>query len=170
MPEPESQRQPVPRVDGDEIAVALAFLGFARECVVKKTEGLGDDALRRAVVPTGTNLLGLVQHLAASERFWFAHHVAGEPLPEPFDDDDFFSMTVPADRAAADVIADYRAAAARSDEIVRAVGDPGAPMARAVDGRTLPLRWALAHVTGETTRHAGHADILRELLDGTTGR
>jgi hypothetical protein len=68
------------------------------------------------------------------------------------------------------VLADYRAACEESDRIVVAAGDPDTPVALPVDGRHQSLRWVLAHMTSETARHAGHADILRELIDGTTGR
>jgi Protein of unknown function (DUF664) len=79
-------------------------------------------------------------------------------------------MAVPAYRAAADVLAGYRSAIAGSDRAIRAVGDPQARIAIPVDSNRHTLRWVIAHMTSETARHAGHADILREQLDGTTGR
>jgi uncharacterized protein DUF664 len=79
-------------------------------------------------------------------------------------------MAVPASRAAAGVLRDYQAAIQDSDRATRAVGDPGARFAVPVDGNRHTLRWVIAHMTSETARHAGHADILREQLDGTTGR
>ena len=79
-------------------------------------------------------------------------------------------MAVPADRAAADVLAGYRAAIEDSDRAIRTVGDPEARFAIPVDGNRHTLRWVMAHMTSETARHAGHADIFREQLDGTTGR
>lgn len=169
----ESQRRPVPFVDTSELDTALAFLRFARESVVKKLEGLDEAAARRELVSSGTNLLGLIRHLAMSEQFWFHHHVAGEPLTAPRDHT-FFSMDVEPVRRVEDVVADYRAAAAHSDELVTAVGDPDTLTAEPVEAdggsERRRLRWVLAHMTSETARHAGHADILRELLDGTTGR
>ncbi|MGI8867653.1 MAG: DinB family protein [Mycobacteriales bacterium] len=162
----ESQRQPVPREDGGELDTALAFLRFARESLVKKTAGLDEEQVRRVLVPTGTNLLGLVQHMTDGERYWFGHHVAGHEQDAAPD----FGMAVPADRSTAEVLADYRAACADSDAIIRAVGRPGSRIARPVDDEPKTLRWVLAHVITETTRHAGHADILRELIDGVTGR
>jgi len=163
---PETQRQPVPRIDTSELDTALAFLRFARESVLKKTDGLDDEKLRRVLVGTGTNLLGLVQHLTDGERFWFGFQLAGVGAGEDFT----FDMKVPADRSAADVLAGYRAAIVDSDAAILAVGDPQAHMAEPVDGEQLTLRWVLAHMTSETARHAGHADILREQLDGITGR
>ena len=162
----ETQREPVPRVDSGELDTALAFLSFARHCMLKKTGGLSDEQLRRVLTGSGTSILGLVQHLAEVERYWFGHHLAGAA----WDAGQEHGMAVPADRAAADVLADYRAAIQDSDRAIRAAGDPEARFAVPVDGSRHTLRWVMAHMTSETARHAGHADILREQLDGTTGR
>jgi hypothetical protein len=162
----ESQRRTVPLLRADELETALAFLDFQRESVLIKTDGLDDDQLRRVLVPTGTNLLGLLRHLTVSEWYWFGFHLTGRPTRAKWD----FRMEVPADVAAADVINDYRAAAAASDQAIRTAGDPAAPLAELVNGQPLTVRWVLAHMTTETARHAGHADILREQIDGATGR
>jgi uncharacterized damage-inducible protein DinB len=161
----ESQREPVPRNDAGERDTALAFLSFARHCVIKKTEGLTDEQLRRPMVDSGTSLLGLVQHLVDAERCWFGYHVGGRSA------DDFdFSMDVPADRPVAEVLQGYRDAIAASDEVLAGVTNLDQLMVKPVEDNRHSVRWVVAHMTGETTRHAGHADILRELIDGTTGR
>jgi hypothetical protein len=162
----EIQRESVPRDDGSELETALAFLGFARHCVLKKTEGLDEEQLRRTLVPSGTSLLGLVQHLCDGEKYWFGHHVAGDPAAADVD----FSMTVPAERSVAEVLAAYRAAATASDAVLAAVGDLDMSVSRPIDGEHLSVRWVVAHMTSETARHAGHADVLREQIDGVTGR
>jgi uncharacterized damage-inducible protein DinB len=162
----ETQRQPVPRNDAGELDTATAFLSFARACVLKKADGLSEEQLRRVLVGSGTNILGLIQHLTVAERVWFGHDLLGAEL----DQDPDFTMEVPAGRSAERVLADYRDAIAASDAAIRAVGDPAALMIEPVDGTRLSLRWLLAHATSETARHAGHADILREQLDGVTGR
>ncbi|MFC4036876.1 DinB family protein [Dactylosporangium siamense] len=162
----ETQRRPVPRNDDGELDTALAFLTFARESVLIKTEGLSDEQLRRVLVDTGTNLLGLVQHLTVAERYWFGHHLADVEPPQDWD----YGMSVPVSRGTEEVLEGYRAASRRSDELIRDLGDPTALAVRPVDGKRVTLRWVLAHMTSETVRHAGHADILREQLDGTTGR
>jgi Protein of unknown function (DUF664) len=162
----ETQREPTPRTDDGELATALAFLDFARSCLLKKVDGLDEEQLRRRLVVSETNLLGLVQHCAAGERWWFAHHVGGDPAYADVD----FSMVVPPERSAAEVVADYRAAIEDSNRHIAAAGSPDALTAVPVDGRPKTLRWVLAHKTSELARHVGHADILRELLDGTTGR
>lgn len=162
----ETQRSPVPRNDDGELDTAMAFLGFARECVVKKTDGLSEEQLRRVLVGSGTTLLGLVHHLTLAERLWFGYYVAGREADDPGDVD----MAVPEGRSAEEVLAGYRAAIEASDAAVRAAGDPAKPVAIPVAGTFHSLRWVLTHMTSETARHAGHADILREQIDGTTGR
>ena len=162
----ETQREPVPRDDSGELGTALAFLSFARHCVLKKADGLSGEQFRRVLVGSGASILGLIQHLTEAERYWFGHHLAGGA----WDPDSEHGMTVPAGRAAADVLLDYREAIGDSDRAIRAVGDPDARLAIAVDGNRHTLRWVIAHMTSETARHAGHADILREQLDGTIGR
>jgi uncharacterized damage-inducible protein DinB len=162
----ETQREPVPRVDSGELDTALAFLSFSRHCVLKKADGLSDEQLRRALVGSGTSIIGLVQHLAEAERYWFGYHLVGAA----FDADRESGMAVPADRAVADVLRDYQTAVDESDRAIQSVGDPEARIAVAVEGNRHTLRWVVAHMTSETARHAGHADILREQLDGVTGR
>ena len=118
----EIQREPVPRIDDGELDTALAFLSFARHCVLKKASGLSEEQLRRVLVPSGTSILGLVQHLAETERYWFGYHLAGGA----WDAGQEHGMAVPAGRAAADVLAGYRAAIEDSDRAIRAAGDPQA--------------------------------------------
>ena len=156
----------MPRNDAGERDTAMAFLSFARECVMKKTDGLTEEQLRQVLVESGTTLLGLVCHLTAAERLWFGYHVAGRQQDDPGDID----MEVPADRSADQVLADYRSAIEISDAAIRSAGDLGTPMTIPIEGNCHSVRWVLAHMTSETARHAGHADILREQIDGTTGR
>jgi hypothetical protein len=162
----ESQRERVPLNDGGELDTAVAFLSFARSCVLKKVEGLTEEQLLRRLVVSDTTLLGLVQHLTDGERYWFGHTLAGDPRHAGVD----FDMVIEPGRSADQVIAEYRAAIVESDAHIRAAGDPDVRTAQPVGDEPLTLRWLLAHMTSETVRHAGHADILRELIDGTTGR
>ena len=163
----ESQRQPVPREDRSEAATALAFLAFARASLLKKLDGLDEEQVRRRLVATDTTLLGLVQHCTDGERYWFDHVVAGNG---PDDHDITFDFVVSSERTKDQVVADYLEAVAASDAVIAGHGDFDAPAARPVDGVPKSLRWVVAHMTSEVARHAGHADILRELVDGTTGR
>jgi uncharacterized damage-inducible protein DinB len=167
---PETQRSQVPRNDGGELDTALAFLSFARESVLKKTEGLHDEQLRRVMVDTGTSILGLVRHVTVSEKWWFGYHLIGRYDDDPDEATWDFEMAVPAGLTSAEIIQGYRDAITDSDEILSDFNDPEALTARTVAGEPKSLRWVLAHLTSETARHAGHADILREQIDGITGR
>ncbi|GAA0576501.1 DinB family protein [Paractinoplanes ferrugineus] len=162
----ETQRERVPLDDGGETDTALAFLAFARSCVLKKLDGLDEEQLRRRLVVSDTTLLGLVQHLTDAERYWFGYTLAGDRRWAEVD----FDMVVPPERSAAEVVADYRTAIAESDAHIAAAAGFDTLTAQPVGAEPRTLRWVVAHLASETVRHAGHADILRELVDGVTGR
>ena len=158
---PMIDRKP-PRLVAGERATLLALLQYQRESFVRKADGVGDDAARRAAVPSGTSLLWLVKHMARAERVWIGERFAGG---DPAGADD----TVRPDDTLAAALDDYRATWARVDAIV--AGAALDDECRRLDGDPpVNLRWVLMHLLEETARHAGHADILRELVDGETGR
>src|SRR4051794_2486350 len=132
----ETQREPTPRADGGELETALAFLGFARKCLLKKVEGLDEEQLRRRLVASDTTLIGLVQHCAAGERWWFAYHLGGDQRYADVD----FSMVVPSGRRGAAVIDDFRDAVQVSDRHIAAAGSPEALTVVPVDGEHKTLR------------------------------
>jgi hypothetical protein len=151
-----------PRLCASEPETLLALLQFQRESLIRKLDGVDEVAARRSPVGSGTTLLWLLKHLAQAETRWVQVRFAG--LNPVLPDD-----TVQPDDTIASAIACYRAASARADSIARTAGldDP----CRGDDGgEPVNLRWVLAHLLEETARHAGHADILRELIDGSTGR
>ena len=137
----------------------LALLQFQRESLVRKVTGVDEEAARRSPVGSGTSLLWLVQHLAHAEEVWVLHRFAGEDLPA--------TAGAPTLGAAVDA---YRRSWARVDAVIDASPTLDAPCRRIGDDPPVNLRWVLMHLLEETARHAGHADILRELIDGTTGR
>ena len=139
-----------------------------RDAVLWKLEGLGDDDLRRAMTPSGTNLLGLVKHLAAVEYNWFCETFGRETEPLPFDEDDpDADLRVRPDESTEDVLAFYARARAAADKAIEEVGLE--QTGTAWFGDAVTMRWVLIHMIEETARHNGHLDILREMLDGTTG-
>ncbi|WP_225826869.1 DinB family protein [Streptomyces naphthomycinicus] len=145
-----------------------ASLDRHRDAVLWKLEGLDDEQLRRPMTPTGTNLLGLVKHLASVEYGWFVETFGREVEPlwfDPYTDED---MTVGPEETTDRIIAFYGRARAAADRVITelSMDAPGRPAWRDV---TVSLRWVLVHMTEETARHAGHMDILRELIDGATG-
>ncbi|KIA62792.1 DinB family protein [Nocardia vulneris] len=151
---------PPPRTGSSEAATLRGFLDYLRDSIAAKVDGAPEPQVRTAAVASGTNLLGLLTHLTAVERSMFL----GDNVTD-------WQATFHADPAdtVAEVVARYRAAVARANEILDGCTDLTAPIPR--PGRPAPsVRWALAHMIEETGRHAGHADILRELIDGTTGR
>lgn len=146
-----------------ELDALLATLDALRASVLKKLGGLSEDDARRSTVPSGTNLAGLIQHLTFVESKWFEQIVAGRKprgAKRSMQVDRSVSLTV--------LRSDYRAACEASNAIVRRLGDPTAPVTDR--GKAHDLRWAMLAVIDETARHAGHADIIREQIDGVTGR
>jgi hypothetical protein len=154
--------QKPPRLATDERTTVLALLQFQRDSMVRKVTGVGDESARRQLVGSGTTLLWLVRHMAGAELRWVVNRFAGEDV-EIVDEID------PGDTLA-DAVAAYRGTWARVDAIVAAT--PSLEEHSRIDVGATPvnLRWILMHLLEETARHAGHADILREQLDGDTGR
>ena len=151
----------------DERAVLEAFLDFNRCAVVRKVRDLPDPAGRQRLVPSATTLAGLVKHLTQVETNWFCRVLARELPPLPADLDPVTSFAVADDERLADLVDGYEAACARSRAAAaRFALDDTVPQAEL---GTVSLRWIYVHLIEETARHAGHADILRELTDGATG-
>lgn len=147
-------------------------LRFVRDVMLWKLEGLSEYDIRRPLTMTGTNLLGLVKHLTVSEGRYFGE-IFGRPFPEPLirweDADEDVDKWATESETRADVVARYRLACAHADATIEALplDAPGhVPWWPRPD---VMLFNVLVHVLTETNRHAGHADILREQLDGTTG-
>jgi uncharacterized damage-inducible protein DinB len=139
-----------------------------RDVILWKLDGLDDADLRRPITPSGTSLLGLVKHLASVEYGWFCHTFGRETEPLPFDEDDENAdLRVRPDETTDDIVAFYGRAAAAADQVITDVDldDTGT----AWFGDAVSMRWVLIHMIEETARHAGHADIVRELIDGATG-
>jgi uncharacterized damage-inducible protein DinB len=153
----------------------LGYLQRAREAVVWKLEGASELGVRRPLTPTGTNLLGLVKHLAAVDAGYLGA-VFGRPFPEPlpWDDEDAepeADMWATAGESREELVALYRRVWAHGDATVAALDletrglVPWWPAER----REPTLHRVLVHLIAETSRHAGHADIVRELVDGGVG-
>ena len=151
-----------PHTGADEKATLLGFLDYLRAAIAAKAEGVAEPQVRTAGVPSGTNLLGLIKHLTFVERFYFL----GEDVA------DWAATLRPTPDDTADgVLAGYREAARRSNDVIDGYADLTQPAPRPPRRRSAPsMRWLLVHMIEETGRHAGHADILREQIDGATGR
>jgi hypothetical protein len=154
--------QKPPRAIGDERATLQTLLQYQRDSIVRKVDGLTDEEARRSPVPSGTSLLWLVKHLSYAETVWLAIRFDGQQIDLP-DNEVRDADTL------AEAVAGYRRTWERSDAIAQAAELDD--LCQVIDVEPRPdLRWVLAHLLEETARHAGHADLLRELIDGATGR
>lgn len=156
-----------PDGDADEKATLLAFLNYVRDAVAAKAQGLDGGQGRKPGVPSGTSVFGLVKHLTAAELYWFAWAFEGADIEHPD-----FGMNLSERDGADSLLAAYRSAIERSNEIIERCDDLNDPCARAAGkaAGVRSMRWVLIHMIEETARHAGHADILREQADGSVGR
>jgi uncharacterized damage-inducible protein DinB len=151
----------------DEATSLVRFLDFQRDTVIGKIEGLDREAAARSPVPSGTSLLGLVKHLTHVERFWFQAVFTGRDVAFPWTDEDPDADWRPGEEETVDqAVSGYRGAIAASQEAI--AGASLDDVGRYRD-REFTLRWIMLHMIEETARHAGHADIIREQVDGTTG-
>jgi uncharacterized damage-inducible protein DinB len=166
-----------PRVDpepsANERITLTEFLDWYRQTMAVKLDGLTDEQARVRLVGSDTNLLGLVRHLTEVERNWFRRRVRGEDAPprySPDADPDGDFHDGPGDTIAA-ALAAYDEECAISRAITADTASLDELSAVPIKGYDAPvsLRWILVHMIEETARHAGHADIIRELIDGETG-
>ncbi|WP_433203623.1 DinB family protein [Dactylosporangium sp. CS-047395] len=152
------------------------YLQRGRDALVWKLDGLSEYDARRPLVPTGTNLLGLVKHVASVEAGYFGE-TFGRPFPEPlpwFDDDDAevnADMWVTPQESRQDIVGLYRRVWAHSDATIEALDldAHGRVPWWKPESADVTLHRVLIHMIAENERHCGHADIIRELIDGAAG-
>jgi len=151
-----------PRLAAGERETLLALWRYQRESMVRKVEDLDPETASRRLVDSDTTLLWLLRHLIRAESLWILGRFADQHEHVP-------SEQTPADDTVAAAVADYRSCWERVDAVIAdhdlddlATGDDATP--------TVNLRWIVMHLLEETARHAGHADILREQIDGQLGR
>jgi hypothetical protein len=156
----------------DERTMLRQWLEYHRATLELKCEGLTADELRqRAVPPSSLSLLGIVRHMGEVERGWFRRGLAGEDAPSVYYDDanpdgDFDDV----DGADIDeAFAYWRAECERAREIEATFASPDEAAPNAKRGVDISVRWVMLHMIEEYARHNGHADLLRERIDGTTG-
>ncbi len=170
------RRNPPPH--GDEVTLLRGFLDHHRDTLRLKTEGLDTAQLSTSLPPSTMTLGGLLKHLAFVEDHWFGYVLSGRPRAEPWRDMDW----------AADPDGDWVSAASQSPTALRTTYDAAVAASDAIldevlgsddldqvavrprrQGGGASLRWILLHMLGEYARHNGHADLIRESLDGETG-
>jgi uncharacterized damage-inducible protein DinB len=156
-----------PGLQANERDMLNGWLEHHRAILLWKCEGLTDEQLRRRSVPPSTmSLLGLIRHMTDVERGWFQQVLLGEDAPDLY--------STPDDRDAVEVAAAFSAFEAECDASRQAVAaapdlDVLSKEGSSRTGEQFSLRWILTHMIEEYARHNGHADLLRETVDGTTG-
>jgi len=149
-----------PRTGGSETKILPSTLRYLRESLIRKAEGLDEESARWSPVASGTSIAWLIDHMAFVEDIWFVNRFLGQGEIGAF----VLSDSLPA------AINNYEAVGRRVDAIIEDTTDLDTLSRGDVGGEPVSIRWILTHLIGELARHAGHADIIRELIDESTGR
>lgn len=172
MSDAADQRTPLPTISttADELTMLSEFLDYYRTVFLRKVQGIDDQQARVRVAASTIDLLGLTRHLVDVERWWFRAVFTAEVTDGVYDaedDPDADWHHAPADTLA-DALVHWHHEVGRAREIVAACADPAALSAldTARRGR-VSLRWVMVHMIEEYARHCGHADLVREAIDGT---
>ena len=163
---------PDPPFAVDERETLVTFLDYYRSVLLRKASGLTQAQLAVAVPPSDMTLGGLVKHMALVENSWFVRNWQGADPGEPWtsvdwDADPDWDFHSAADDEPEQLLALYTAAIERSRQAIEACDDLSATAESR--GRVISLRWMLVHMIEEYARHNGHADLMRELIDGAVG-
>ena len=178
MTDVDDQGRTEPPVAADEVATLLGFLDYQRQTFAWKCGGLDAAGLRAVVGVSSMTLGGLLKHLALVEEDWFAQCLLGQPARSPWNAVDWTSDRDWEWHTAADDAPDYLFGLWRDSVelarscVTRALSSGGLDQLAVrtwADGRAPSLRWILCHLIEEYARHNGHADLLRESVDGVTG-
>jgi uncharacterized damage-inducible protein DinB len=164
-----------PPESGPELDQLTNVLDYQRETILQKTDGLTRDQLAQQLPTSSLTLGGLLNHLALVEDSWFRVRFSG--LPDDalwagidWDADPDYEFRTAADVEPQELRRRYAAACASSREVVAGAQSlDQLSVEKRQNGMHVDLRWVLLHLIEETARHAGHADLLREAVDGTTG-
>jgi uncharacterized damage-inducible protein DinB len=172
--------RPEPPQEGDEAATLLGFLDYQRATFAWKSGGLSEEQLREVLPPTSMTLGGMLKHLAYVEDYWFTEVAGGEPTPEPWASVDLttdpdWDWCSSAENSGAELRTLWSERVERSRRVIDALLRRGETETLgethpAWDGQgRVSLRWVLVHMIEEYARHNGHADLIRQSIDGQTG-
>src|SRR3954452_7088330 len=160
---------------GSEPEQLSHFLDTQRAVLLRKADGLSIEQLAQPHPPSTLTLAGLLHHGALVEDWWFRVRFAGQPpqalwADVDFDEDPEWEFRTAVDLDAEELRDRYRSACERSRAVVASASSLDATAAATFgDGTSYNLRWVMLHMIEETARHAGHADLIRESIDGATG-
>jgi uncharacterized damage-inducible protein DinB len=164
-----------PDPSGSELELLAQYLDYQRETMLSKTQGLSREQMARTHAPSQLTLAGLLYHLSLVEEDWMEVRFSGHPDREPWaavdwDADPDWEFRTAVDLEPEQLRVRYREACERSRHVVSQAADLGQLSVKPLrDGQRFSLRWVLLHLIEETARHAGHADFLREAIDGVVG-
>ncbi len=159
----------------DERTALVEMLDYYRAVMLRKAEGLSDSQLAIQLPPSDLTLGGLLMHLALVEDSWFQATFLGAEIGEPWsgfdwESDPDWEFHHAHESGAEVIVAQYEGSIARSREVVdRAQSLDALAAQHTRDGDAINLRWILVHLIEEYARHAGHADLIRQSIDGATG-
>jgi len=174
----DEQGRPEPPIAADETATLLGYLDYQRATLQWKCRGLDAEGLRATTAESSMTLGGLLKHMAVVEEGWFSESLHGRPLGPPWDAIDWkadrdWEWHSAAEDSPDELMALWQDAVARSRSLVAEALPNGGfdQLAKRTwpDGRAPSLRWIVCHMIEEYARHNGHADLLRESIDGETG-
>ncbi len=160
---------------GGERDTLIEMLDYYRAVLARKAHGLSDAELSTPLAPSTLTIGGLLRHMAAVEDGWFHHRFAGNDESEPWasapwEEDPDWEFRTATDMAGAQLLRELHDAVARSRAVVDSTQSLDTMAARARDdGLEWNLRWIMVHMIEEYARHCGHADLIRESIDGATG-
>jgi len=157
----------------DELTTLQGMLDMQRSILLWKLDDVSEEDARRPLVKSGTSLLGVVKHMAWVEQWWFVEFIGGGSPDYPWSDDDpDADFRIGDGETIASISELYAASVASANEVIanaESLDVTGSLDSDDPDRRRRSLRWVLVHMIEETARHAGHLDIIRELIDDTTG-
>jgi hypothetical protein len=169
---------PLPAVAADEATTLEQFLDYYRSVLLRKADGIDEMQARVRIAPSSLDLLGLVRHMALVEQWWFTQAFAGVAEPDwwadPDDPDRDWhhtpddTLTVALDALGSE-ISKSRAVVAAASSLDQLTAIEVGPLDRPDRRGRRSLRWVMVHMIEEYARHCGHADLLREVVDGTVG-
>lgn len=164
--------EPVRR--GGEHDTLFTFLEYFRSVLIRKAVGLTAEQLAAAIAPSTLTVGGLVKHMAFVEDHWFQHVLLGNEYPEPWCSADWdtspdWEFDTAPDDPPATLLAQFDASISRSRVATASVTDLDTVAVRPSHGQPTTLRWILVHMIEEYARHCGHADLIRESIDGAVG-
>jgi uncharacterized damage-inducible protein DinB len=164
-----------PDLSGAEFDLLCEYLDYQRETLLMKVDGLTQEQLAMKLSPSELTLAGILYHLSLVEENWMEVKYGGLPEREPWvgidwDADPNWEFRTATALGPEELKTRYLEACERSRQIAASASDLNQPSANAFpDGRHFSLRWILLHLIEETARHAGHADLIRESIDGSVG-